>query len=80
MTSVVNIASGAGVAPAKETYHGDLWAFHRQKLRLSPGVVTESPRANDRDCMHALFDITHALQSGSRPVSCFRPFLNGSDR
>ena len=64
MTSVVNIASGAGVALAKETHHSDLWAFHRQKLRLSPGAGTELPRADERDCMHALFDITNALQSG----------------
>src|SRR5579864_5654281 len=64
MTSVVNIASGASVAPAKETYHGGLWAFHRQKLRLLPGAGTELPRADERDRMHALFDITDALQSG----------------
>ncbi len=63
-TSVVNIASGASVALAKETYHDDLWAFHRQKLRLSPGAETELPRTDERDCMHALFDITDALQSG----------------
>ena len=61
--SVVNIASGASVALAKGTYHGDLWAFHRQKLRLSPGAGTEFPRADERDCMHVLFDITAALQS-----------------
>jgi formate hydrogenlyase transcriptional activator len=64
MTSVVNIASGAGVAPAKETYHSGLWAFHRQKVRFSAGTGTESPRADERDCMHALFDVTDALQSG----------------
>ena len=64
MTSVVNIASGASVALAKETHRSDLWAFHRQKLRLSPGAGTELPRADERDCMHALFDITDALQSG----------------
>ena len=64
MTSVVNIASGAGAAPAKETYHGGLWAFHRQKLHLAPGEGTELPRANERDRMRALFDITDALQSG----------------
>jgi formate hydrogenlyase transcriptional activator len=62
-TNVVNIASGASVALAKETYHGDLLAFHRQKLRLRPGAGMESPRADERDCMHALFDITNALQS-----------------
>ena len=62
--SVVNIASGASVALAKETYRGDLRAFHRQKLRLPSGAGTESPRADERDCMHALFDITNALQSG----------------
>ena len=60
-TSVVNIASGASVAPAKETFHGDLWAFHRQKLRFSPGAGTELPPADERDCVHALFDITDAL-------------------
>ena len=64
MTAVANISSGAGTALAKETYHGGLWAFHRQKLRLSPGAGTELPRADERDCMHALFDITDALQSG----------------
>jgi len=64
MTSVVNIASGASVALAKETYHGGLWAFHRQKPRLSLGARTELPRTDERDCMHALFDITDALQSG----------------
>ena len=64
MTSVVNIASGASVALAKETHRSDLWAFHRQKLRLAPGAGTELPRADERDCMHALFDITDALQSG----------------
>ena len=63
-SSVVNIASGAGVALAKETHRSDLWAFHRQKLRLAPGAGTELPRADERDCMHALFDITDALQSG----------------
>jgi formate hydrogenlyase transcriptional activator len=63
-TGVVNIASGAGLALAKETYHGVPWAFHRQKLRLSPGAGTELPRADERYCMHALFDITDALQSG----------------
>jgi formate hydrogenlyase transcriptional activator len=63
-TSVVNIASSASVALEKETYHGNLWAFHRQKLRCSSGVGTELPRADERDCMHALFDITDALQSG----------------
>ena len=62
-TSVVNIASGASVALAKETHHGYPWAFHRQKLRLSPGAGTESPRADERDRMHALFDVTNALQS-----------------
>jgi len=64
MTAVANISSGAGAALARETYHGGLWAFHRQKLRLSPGTGTELPRADERDCMHALFDITDALQSG----------------
>jgi formate hydrogenlyase transcriptional activator len=63
-TGVVNIASGAGVVLAKETYRSDLWAFHRQKLRLAPGAGTELPRADERDCMHALFDIADALQSG----------------
>jgi len=62
--SVVNIASGAGVAPVKETYHGDLWAFHRQKLHVLPAAGTELRRADERDRMHALFDITNALQSG----------------
>src|SRR5208282_6145514 len=64
MTSAVNIASGASVAPAKETHRGDPWAFHRQKLHLLPGAGTKLPRADERDCMDALFDITHALQSG----------------
>ena len=64
MTSVVNIASGAGVAPAKETYHGDLLAFHRQKLHVLPSAGTKFPWADERDRMHALFDITNALQSG----------------
>jgi len=63
-TSVVNIASGASAALAKEAHHGDLWAFHRQKLRLPPGAGKELPRADERECMHALFDITDALQSG----------------
>jgi formate hydrogenlyase transcriptional activator len=63
-TSVVNIGSGSGAALAKETYRGDLWAFHRQKLRFSLGAGTEFPRADERDCLHALFDITEALQSG----------------
>ena len=64
MTSLANISSGAGVALAKETHRSDLWAFHRQKLRLAPGAGTELPRAHERDCMQALFDITNALQSG----------------
>ena len=64
MTSVVNIASGASVALAKETHHSDLWAFHRHKLRLPPGAGTELSRADERACMHALFEITDALQSG----------------
>ncbi len=63
-SSVVTIASGASAALAKETYHGDLWAFHRQKLRLSPAAGTELPRTDEHHCMHALFDITNALQSG----------------
>lgn len=63
-SSVVNIASGASAALAKESHHGDLWAFHRQKFRLLPGAGTELPRVDERDCMHALFDITDALQSG----------------
>ena len=62
-SSVVNIASTAGVALAKEGYHGNLWAFHREKLHLSPGTGTEWQRADERDCMHALFDITDALVS-----------------
>jgi formate hydrogenlyase transcriptional activator len=62
-TAVFNIASGAGVAPAKENYHSGLWALHRQKVRFSAGTGTES-RADERDRMHALFDITEALQSG----------------
>jgi formate hydrogenlyase transcriptional activator len=63
-TSVANISSGAGVPLAKETYRSGLWAFHRQKLRLAPGAGTELPRVDERDCMHALFDITNAFQSG----------------
>lgn len=63
-SSVVNIASRASLALAKEAYHGDLWSFHRQKLRLSPGAGTELPRADERNGMHALFDIANALQSG----------------
>ncbi len=81
-TSVVNIASGASVAPA-QTYHGDLRAFHRQKLHLLPGAGTELPRADQRDCMHALFDITNALQSGLPASELFsaiserlRPVIN----
>src|SRR5690349_19585522 len=83
MTSVVNIASGAGVALAKETHRSNLWAFHRQKLRLSPGAGTELPRAHEGDCMHALFDITNALQSGLSAGELFsaiserlRPVIN----
>jgi formate hydrogenlyase transcriptional activator len=82
-TSVVDIASGASVALAKEAYHGDLWAFHRQKLRLSPGAGAELPWADERDCMHALFDITDALQSGLSTGELFsaiserlRPVIN----
>ncbi len=71
MTSVVNIASAASVALAKEPYHGDLWAFHRQKLRLSPGAGTELPRADESNCMHALFDIADALQSGLPATELF---------
>jgi hypothetical protein len=71
MTSVVNIASGAGVAPAKETYHGDLWAFHRQKLHVLPGAAAELRRADERDRMQALFDITNALQSGLPTAELF---------
>ncbi len=63
-SSVVNIASGASVALAKETYRGDPWAFYRQKLHLLPGAGAKLPRADERVCMDALFDITDVLQSG----------------
>src|SRR5579883_3278407 len=83
MTSVVNIASGAGVAPVKETYHGDLWAFRRQKLHVLPGAGAELRRAEERERMHALFDITNALQSGLPMAELFsaiserlRPVIN----
>jgi formate hydrogenlyase transcriptional activator len=62
-TSVINIASAASAALAKETHHGDFWAFHREKVRLLPSAKRELPRTDERDCMHALFDITDALQS-----------------
>ena len=88
--SVVNIASGASVALAKETHHSDLWAFHRQKHRLPPGAGTELSRADERACMHALFDITDALQSGlttgelfsaiSEPRIGFTQFIGQSHR
>jgi formate hydrogenlyase transcriptional activator len=51
------------VAVAKDTHHSNLWDFHRQKLHLSPGAGAELPRADERDRMQALFDITDALVS-----------------
>jgi formate hydrogenlyase transcriptional activator len=63
-TTVVNIASAAGGALAKETHPSDLWAFHRPKLHVLLGAGTELSRADERDWMHALFDVTDAIQSG----------------
>ena len=62
-SSVVNIASGASAALAKETHHSDFWAFHRQKLHVLPGACTESSRSDERYGIRALFDITNKLQS-----------------
>ena len=67
----------------KDTHLANVWNMHRQKLRLEPDAAGELPRANERDRMHALFDITQALVSELRPAELFsaiserlRPVIN----